>query len=90
METKIKSQLDPKEFGLPKRTCIIQDEKDRILIVLDRKSRVVMKDAKNILDKANKIKKIQPNAAIVLQTTAPVCSKSFRFLNDHQIDVISI
>lgn len=79
--------VDPKKFGLPARTCLIQDKANRILIVLDRKSRVIMKDAEKILAKAEKIRAVQPGIQIGFQTTAPVCSKSVLFLKEAQIEV---
>ena len=47
-----------------------------------------MKDASAILAKAKKIRDIIPEATVNLETTAPVCSKSIKFLSDNRINVI--
>jgi len=48
-----------------------------------------MKDASVILEKAEKIRKTAPGVTIKLETTAPVCSKSTKFLSDNGIEIIS-
>ncbi len=49
-----------------------------------------MKDALAIIEKAKKIKEKEPNAIVTLQTSAPVCSKSIKFMKDKEIGVLSI
>ncbi len=46
-----------------------------------------MKDGEGILAKAEKIKRHVPNAQISLVTSAPVCSKTEAFLEEHGIIV---
>lgn len=77
-----------KEFGLPARTVIEQLDANRIAIVVDRKSRIVMADGKKILDKFNTIRTHRPQAAFALKTTAPVCSKTKSFLDSEGIQLI--
>ena len=77
--------IDAKEFGLPSRTILEQMDAKTIAIVMDRKSRIIMADGKKILAKAEKIKQQLPDVQIVLKTTAPVCSKTIRFLEDEGI-----
>ena len=81
--------VDPKTYGLPARTVLLKDDHDHFVLYVDRKSRIIMKDAAAIFDKADKIRKTVPNAAVSLQTAAPVCSKSTKFLFENGIDVIS-
>jgi len=81
-------KLDPKKFGLPARTLLEQIDDSLIAIVMKRKSRIVMADGKKILEKARKIKQVRMSAAIALKTTAPVCSKTIRFLEAEGIQLI--
>ncbi|MCD4678611.1 MAG: hypothetical protein K8S18_21875 [Desulfobacula sp.] len=57
-------------------------------LVINRKSRIIMKDAQIILKKAEIIKKKAPNALVSLETNAPVCSKSIRFLQKNGVEVL--
>ena len=80
-------KIDPKLYGLPARTVLLKDDHDNFALSIDRKSRIIMKDAAVILEKADKIRKAVPGATITLETTAPVCSKSTKFLSDNGIEV---
>ena len=82
-------KIDPKLYGLPARTVLLKDAHDNFVLSIDRKSRIIMKDAAVILEKADKIMKAVPGATISLETTAPVCSKSIKFLSDNGIEIIS-
>lgn len=46
-----------------------------------------MKDALTIIKKIQKIKEKVPNASVALETNAPVCSKSIKFLNEKNVAV---
>ncbi|WP_457552023.1 hypothetical protein [Desulfobacula sp.] len=83
-------QVDPKIYGLPSRTILMKKNPDEFVLVIDRKSRIVMKDALLILKKVEQIKEKVQNASVVLKTSAPVCSKSIKFLNEKGLDVVSI
>jgi hypothetical protein len=48
-----------------------------------------MADGRKILEKAQKIKEVQPSIAVVLKTTAPVCSKTKAFLEESGIQVLT-
>ena len=80
-------KIDPKLYGLPTRTVLLKDDSDNFVLSIDRKSRIIMKDANAILEKAEKIRKTVPGATITLETTAPVCSKSTKFFSDNGIEV---
>ena len=53
-------KVDPKLYGLPARTVLLKDIHDNFVLSIDRKSRIIMKDATTILEKADKIKKTVP------------------------------
>ena len=75
--------LSPKDYGLTSKVKLIQSD-DHIGIVIDRKSRIIMKDGLRILDQSKKIKQIS-NSVIRLYTSAPVCSKTKVFLKKNNI-----
>ena len=84
----MKETVDPKSYGLPPRTVLMKNGSEEFIIIINRKSRIIMKDAKTILNKADKIKEKIPSASIFLETTAPVCSKSIRFLKENNVKVL--
>ncbi len=79
--------IDPKLFGLPPSTKLKQVGTTKFNIVIQRKSRIIIKDGEGILAKVNKIKHHVPNAKVSLKTSAPVCSKTKAFLEEHDISV---
>ncbi len=81
-------KMNPKEFGLTARTVLDQLDETTVAIVIDRKSRIGMADGKKILEKVQKIKKVQPAMIIALKTTAPVCSKTQQFLEGEGVRLI--
>lgn len=85
----MEKQIDPKFYGLPPRTILMKRDLNRFTLVINRKSRIVMKDAFTIIKKAEKIKEKAPGASVSLETNAPVCSKSIKFLEENDIDVVS-
>ena len=82
-------ELSAKEFGLPARTVLARVNEQTIAIVIKRKSRIIMADGKKIVEKAEIIQQKLPSARVVLQTTAPVCSKTVQFLESSGIEVVS-
>lgn len=80
-------QVDPKIYGLPPRTVLIKKGSNEFILVINRKSRIIMKDAQVILKKVKKIKKKVQAASIILETSAPVCSKSIKFLKENGVDI---
>ncbi len=79
--------VDPKLYGLPPSTKLEQVGTNQYDIVIQRKSRIIMKDGEVILAKVNKIKNHVANAKVGLKTSAPVCSKTKSFLEGHGISV---
>ncbi len=80
--------LSPKDFGLPARTVLEQIDDNTIAIVMNRKSRIIMADGKKILEKVQAIKAVQPALSVALKATAPICSKTMKFLEEEGIQLI--
>jgi hypothetical protein len=80
--------IDPKSLGLSVRTVVEAIDQNILAIVINRKSRIIMADSRKILDKSATIKEAKPGCQIMLKTTAPVCSKTLKFLADQGIKVI--
>ena len=82
--------IDPKTYNLSARTKLLEDNKGSLFVVVDRKSRVVMKDGHKIVKTAEDIKKVNQNKKISLLTSAPVCSKTKKHLLKCSIPVLSL
>lgn len=80
--------IDPKEFGLTSRTILKRISSKHITIVINRKSRIIMSDGKKILEKVKIIRKHNNSIKISLETNAPVCSKTTKFLAENGIGII--
>lgn len=86
----LKDIYSPESFGLSSRTRISTLGTNHIAFVVDRKSRIIMKDGRIVLEKAEKVWDQNPNMTVSLRTNAPVCSKTRAFLNDRGIDILPI
>ena len=84
----MRKEVDPKQFGLPGRTVIQKLDNNHYVLVIDRKSRIIMADGRKIAEKAAKIRKVAPQAKISLKSSAPVCSKTIPYLAGQGIDLI--
>ena len=82
--------IDPKRYNLSSRTILRQIGKNNISIIIDRKSRIIMKDGKRTLKQAQAIHQINPNMRITVLTSAPVCSKTRTFLLEKNIFIKEI
>ena len=80
-------KIDPKRYNLSSRLNLQQNKLNELFIIIDRKSRVVMKDAHRILETVNRIQSIEKDKNISVLTSAPVCSKTRTFLSDNSISV---
>ena len=47
-------KLDPKKYGLSTRVVLIENDQKEIIIVIDRKSRIIMKDGIKLVNQARK------------------------------------
>ena len=79
--------VDPKKFGFHPSTKIEQVDGTHFILRIERKSRIIMKDGEKILEKVSFIKASIPDAVVSVFTTAPVCSKTKRFLESHGIGI---
>jgi len=82
--------LDPKEYGLSQRTLIGLYADRHFVLIKDRKSRIIMKDGKQILEQIEKIKSRAPETETNLATNAPVCGKTTKLLNEKGITIYSL
>ncbi len=80
--------IDPKLFSLPPSTKLKQVGSNQFDLVIQRKSRIIIKDGKGVLAKVDKIKHHVPKAKVSLRTSAPVCSKTKAFLKERGISVL--
>jgi hypothetical protein len=80
-------QVDPKRYGLSPRSLLMKRGAQEFILVIRRKSRIIMKDARAILKKAEKIQAKASNASLIVETNAAVCGKSTQFLKDNGIVV---
>ena len=76
--------VDPTLYNLHPKVSLKKAEKD-IFIVIDRKSRIVMKDGRRIFEIATKIKQIETGIKISVLSNAPICSKTQKFLFQNDI-----
>ena len=77
--------IDPKRYHLSSRTILRQIVKNNISIIIDRKSRIIMKDGQRIMKQAQAIHQINSNIIITVLTSAPVCSKTRALLLEKNI-----
>ena len=68
--------IDPTQYNLSSRVDLRQDRSGDLLIVIDRKSRIIMKDGIRVLEMVKKINKTDPKKNILVRTSAPICSKT--------------
>jgi len=82
--------INPKKFGLSSRNALGQLSQNQLVIIKDRKSRIIMKDGRQILSQIETIKNHEPEAEIILATNAPVCGKTTKLLNEKGIKIYSL
>lgn len=82
--------VDPEMYGLTARDRIVKISENHFALVIDRKSRIVMKDGMRVLEKAEKIRRHLPGVRLSLNTSAPVCGKTRIFLQERGIEVMAI
>ncbi len=80
----------PKNFGLTPRTMVGQYYSNHRVLIKDRKSRIIMKDGRQILEQVQKIKNEEPKSKVSLATNAQVCGKTTKFLKEKGIEILSL
>lgn len=78
------------EFGLSARDMVAKISNDHIAVIKDRKSRLIMKDGRIFLVKAQAVSLKFPGIRVSLATNAPVCSKTVKFLLSNGIDTLKL
>ena len=73
--------VDPKKYNLSSRVSLQENSSNELCIVINRKSRIIMKDGYRILEIAKKIKQVENKRKVKVLSSAPVCSKTKSFLN---------
>ncbi|MCJ7801473.1 MAG: hypothetical protein MUP82_03845 [Candidatus Marinimicrobia bacterium] len=79
--------LDPSKFGLSTRALIGKYSNNHFVLIKDRKSRIIMKDGRQILEQVEKVKSHAPEAEINIATNTRVCGKTTKFLNEKGIRI---
>ena len=79
--------IDPQIFGLAKRVKLCNAGEEGVDIIIERKSRLIMKDGIKIIATANQIKGSKKIKTVSLKTSAPVCSKTKSLLTKNNIEV---
>jgi hypothetical protein len=77
--------IDATQYNLSSRVDLRQDHSGDLLIIIDRKSRIIMKDGIRVLEMVKKINKIDPKKNISVRTSAPICSKTKKLLLENNI-----
>jgi len=80
--------VNPKLFGLHPATKLAQSGEKQFIIIMNRKSRIIMKDGEKIVQKAARIIEKVPGAIVSLQTTAPVCSQTKALLKANKVMLV--
>ena len=83
-------KVDPKAFNLSNRINIQENEKNEVFFIINRKSRIIMKDGIRIYNQIQKVKEKRRNARFFIKTSAPVCGKTKTYLNQRNIEVFNI
>ena len=83
-------KVDPKAFNLSSRTNIQENDRNEVFFIINRKSRIIMKDGIRIFNQIQKVKEKRRNVRFFLKTSAPVCSKTKKYLNQKNIEIFDI
>jgi len=79
--------IDPRKYNLSPRIRLQQNSINDLFIVIDRKSRIIMKDGYRIVEIVNSIQSAEKNSAVSVLTSAPVCRKTRQFLSERKIEI---
>ena len=78
--------IDPKKYNLHSRVKLLGKNKT-VFIVIDRKSRIIMKDGHRIVKIAKQINQVEVDKEVAVLSGAPVCKKTKKFLLENDIVV---
>ena len=82
-------RIDPKKYNLTSRTTLYK-KMDDIFIIIDRKSRIIMKDGYKISEQAKSIWSVDPGIRVRVATSAPMCTKTKKCLRQVNIEVLEL
>jgi hypothetical protein len=82
-------RINPKNYNLTSRTILFKKTVN-IYIIIDRKSRIIMKDGHRISEQAKSILSMDPDVRIRVATSAPVCSKTKEFLLRADVETMDL
>jgi len=82
-------RIDPNKYNLTSRTTLYK-KMDDIFIIIDRKSRIIMKDGYRISEQAKSIWSVEPGIRIKVATSAPMCTKTKEYLRQVNIAVLEL
>jgi hypothetical protein len=82
-------RIDPKKYNLTSRTTLYK-KMDDIFIIIDRKSRIIMKDGYRISEQAKSIWSVEPGIRIRVATSAPMCTKTKEYLRQVNIETLEL
>ncbi len=82
-------KINPQKYKLSTRTALFK-RANEIIIVLDRKSRIIMKDGRRIADQSRSIQAVEPRISIAVATSAAVCRKTRTYLNKRGIALMDL
>ena len=82
-------RIDPKKYNLTSRITLYK-KMDNIFIIIDRKSRIIMKDGYRISEQVKSILSVDPGVSISVATPAPTCSKTKEFLQEIRVEVLEL
>lgn len=80
--------IDQQKFGLSLRAAVGQLTDNHIVLIKDRKSRIIMKDGRQIFNQIQLIKNHTPKSKVSLATNAPICGKTTAFLKEEGIEIL--
>ncbi len=82
-------RIDPKKYNLTSRTTLYK-KMDDIFIIIDRKSRIIMKDGYKISEQAKSIWSVDPGIRVRVATSVPMCTKTKESLRQVNIEVLEL
>ena len=82
-------RIDPKKYNLTSRPTLYK-KMDDIFIIIDRKSRIIMKDGYRISEQAKSIWSVDPGIRVRVATSAPMCTKTKEYLRRVNIEVLEL
>ena len=81
--------INPTKYNLHSRVKLLGKNKT-VFIVIDRKSRIIMKDGHRIVKMAKQINQVEVGKEVSVLSSAPVCKKTRKFLLENHIVVESL